>query len=462
VNPDENADTMDSLGSGRAEGPDAPDSGDGSKGTIGGFLARHAVDVRPVALPAFRRLLIGQGASAIGSMLTAVAVLVEVFRINNSSLDVGIASMAGLLPIVVLGMYGGAIVDAFDRRRILIIASLVSWVMTILLLVQALLQLENLWLICGIVAAQSGSFAVSASANGAIVPRVVERSMIAAANTLSYTLNTVGQVVGPLIAGALIVFPNGVAYAYGVDALLFTASLYAAFRLPPIPVERSDSGETARQPVPGLRSVLDGLRFLGKRPVLLMAFALDVIVMVFAMPRALFPEIAEERFPGGVGLLYSAIAIGALVAGMASGWIGRVRRQGRALMIAVAIWSLAICIAGLVDDLWVVVTLLAVAGAADLVSVVFRETILVAYTPDEMRGRLQGVYIVTASGGPRLGDLRAGLMAAMLGVTASWVVGGLISLVLVLAVGLSVRPFWKYDTARLGQQATGPRGDADD
>ena len=165
---------------------------------------------------------------------------------------------------------------------------------------------------------------------------------------------------------------------------------------------------------PGLRSVIDGLAFIATRPVLLMSFAVDIAAMVLAMPRALFPELAVDRFHdvGAVGWLFAAIAIGSVVAGLFSGWIGRVRRQGMALIIAVVVWGAAVALAGLAHSLWLAVLLLAVGGAADLVSAVYRQTILQTYAPDQMRGRLQGVFTVVVAGGPRLGDLRAGVTAA--------------------------------------------------
>jgi MFS family permease len=232
-----------------------------------------------------------------------------------------------------------------------------------------------------------------------------------------------------------------------VDAALFTVGLYAALRLPALP----PLGETTR---PGLRSVAAGLAFIATRPVLLMSFAVDIVAMVFAMPRALFPEVAETRFdgPGDAAWLFAAISIGSVVAGVASGWIGRVRRQGLALVLAVLAWGAAVAVSGLARSLWLAVLLLAVAGAADLVSAVYRQTILQTYAPDEMRGRMQGVFIVVVAGGPRLGDLRAGATAATFGATASWVGGGLACVVLVLVLAALSPALVRY---RAGEDSTG-------
>ena len=268
-----------------------------------------------------------------------------------------------------------------------------------------------------------------------------------AANTLNFTVGNVGQVLGPLIAGVLVGLTNGFAWAYGADGVLFTIALYSALRLPPIPPDGTLNKA-------GLGSVLDGLRFIATRPVLIMSFGVDICAMVLAMPRALYPEVAADRFHGNVGPLYAAIAIGSVVAGLSSGWIGRVRRQGVALTVAIVGWGLAVAAAGLATALWIAVVLLAVAGAADLVSSVYRQTILQTYAPDEMRGRMQGVFIAVVGGGPRLGDVRAGVTASATTATVSWVAGGILCAGLVAVLGVLVRPFWRYDAhARLAAPA---------
>ena len=405
------------------------------------LLARHAVDTRRLRIPAYRRVLIGQGTSFVGSMLTQVAVPVQVYDLTRSSLYVGFVGLAGLVPIVVFGIYGGAIADAVDRRVLYLWSSVGAWAVTLALLAQTLLGLGNVWLILALVMVQSALFAIASSARGAIVPRIVDLELVPAANTLNFTVGNIGGVVGPLLAGLLLVLPNGFALAYAADALLFTAALYSVLRLPSIPPQ----GERQR---PDLRAVAEGLRFIAVRPVLLMSFAVDIAAMVLAMPRSLFPAVADERFGGQVGPLYAAIAIGAVIAGLSSGWIGRVRRQGRALTLAIVGWGAAVAVSGLVGQLWVVVALLALAGAFDLVSAVYRQTILQTYAPDEMRGRTQGVFIAVVAGGPRLGDVRAGATAAVTSPTFSWVAGGIACMAVVIVAGLLVRPFWRYDTSR--------------
>jgi MFS family permease len=389
------------------------------------LLRRAAIDVEPLRHLDYRRLWIGNSVATLGFQLTAVAVPVQVFAITRSSFWVGLLGGAGLVPLVIFGLWGGAIADAVDRRLLVLVSSLVEWVCTGALLLQAVLGLDHLGLLLALVAVQSGAFAVSSSTWGAVVPRLLPVGSVPAANTLSFTASNLASVIGPLLAG-LVLSQWSFSAAYALDAALFTVSLYAAFRLPSLPpLERTGA--------PGLRSVIDGLAFIATRPVLLLSFAVDIAAMVLAMPKALFPEAATE-FGGAsaVGWLFAAIALGSVLAGITSGWIGRVRRQGVALVLAVIGWGLAVAGAGLTHRLWAAVALLAVAGAADLVSAVYRQTILQTYAPDEMRGRMQGVFIVVVTGGPRLGDLRAGATAAVFGLHAAWVGGGLACAVLVV------------------------------
>jgi MFS family permease len=415
------------------------------------LLHRVAVDVRPLRHGDFRRLFIGQGVSFIGFQLTSVAVSVEMFAVTGSSFWVGLIGLAALLPLVVFGLYGGAISDAVDRRLLYLVSSCVVWAATLALLTQALLHADNRWLLLGLVALQTVGFAVSAPVRGAIVPRLLPVELVPAGNTLNFTASTAGAVLGPLLAGVILAH-GGYAWAYGADAVLFTVGFYAALRLPPIP----PLGDKVK---PGLRAVLDGLAFIATRPILLMSFAVDIAAMVLAMPRALFPEIAVDRFHdvGAVGWLFAAIAIGSVLAGLGSGWIGRVRRQGLALIVAVIGWGIAVALAGLAHSLWLCVLLLAVAGAADLVSAVYRQTILQTYAPDEMRGRLQGVFTVVVAGGPRLGDLRAGVTAAGVGATASWVGGGLACVVLVVILAAAVPALRHYQSAAPAAEPGGLR-----
>lgn len=395
------------------------------------------LDVRPLSFTSFRRTFLGQAAAIVGTSLTRVAVPVQVYSISGSSADVGLVGAAMLVPMVVFGLYGGALADTINRRVLYLSSSALTWMGTLTLLVQSVLQLKSIGLILVLVALQSAGFAVSASVRGAIIPALVPKELIPAANALTYTVSNVGQVAGPLLAGALVTQRHGFVIAYATDALLFTGMLYAVFRLPHLP--RADPAGRN-----GARALVEGLRFLTHSPVLLMAFGVDFIAMFFAMPEALFPQAAANRFGGGVGLLYAAVAIGSVLAGLLSGWINKVQRQGVALTIAGALWCATIAAAGISHLLWVTFALLVIAGSADLVSAVYRQTLLQTYVRDDMRGRMQGVYTVSVAGGPGLGDLRAGLMAASLGLTIAWTGTALIGLGLLLLCAVATRAFWLY------------------
>lgn len=435
--------------------------------------ARWAIDVRPLRIPAYRRLWLGNAVSMYGFQFTAVAVPVQMYALTEDSLWVGLLGVAALVPLLIFALWGGAVADLVDRRRLLLTSSTVLWVSTFGLLVQSVAGLGSPILLLVLIAVQSTAFAISSPTRQAIIPRLVPEALVPAANTLSYTTHTAGGVLGPLTAGVIFAaYPVGRALpvAYAVDALLFAVSFWATLRLPPMPptdggaatggaaTGAAGAGRAVRSALRGLRGIADGFRYLAGTPVLLLSFAIDIIAMVLAMPRALFPEVAQERFGGGaaIGWLYSAIAIGSLLGGLTSGWIGRVRRQGLALVAAVVAWGLAVAAAGLAGRLWLAVGLLAVAGAADLVSAVFRVSMLQVYAPDRLRGRIQGVNTVVVAGGPRLGDLRAGITATAFGVGFSWVGGGLAAAGLALALAVAFPALARYRTTAAGGSDDSP------
>jgi MFS family permease len=412
------------------------------------WVRRHAIDVRTLRFPPFRRLFIGTAVSSIGLQFTAVAVPVQMYQITKSSFWVGMLGLAGLVPLVGTALWGGAVADVLDRRKLLLGSSVLMWAVTLALLIQGVAGHGNRYVLLALVVLQSMAFGLSTPTRAAIIPRLIPADEMPAANTLSFTTFSAGTVVGPLLAGLVLAhFP--VATAYAVDAALFTVVLWAALRLPDLPplVDRRDAGDGALALVRARSAdVAYGLRFIVTSPVLLLSFAIDIIAMALALPRALFPEVAEERFggPGAVGWLYAAIAIGSLLAGLSSGWIGRVRRQGVALICAVVAWGGAVALAGLAHHLWLAVLLLAAGGAADLVSSVYRQTILQVYAPDELRGRLQGVFTAVVAGGPRLGDIRSGASAHYFGVTGSWVGGGIAAVVSAVALSAAFPALRRY------------------
>ncbi|WP_431902894.1 MFS transporter [Nonomuraea sp. bgisy101] len=397
------------------------------------------VDTRPLRVAAYRRLWWGQAVSHIGVAVTVVAVSQQVWDLTRSSFWVGMLGLANLIPLVVFGLWGGAVADAMDRRKLLIVGCVVAWASTLLLVAQALLGLGNVYVLLVAVALGAAGFAISSSTRGAIIPRLLVPEYVPAANALNSLVFSIGAVFGPMIGGVVLA-TGGFASAYAIDAVLFSASLYAALRLPTL----EPLGSVVR---PGARAVWEGLRFITGSPVLLMSFVVDIIAMVFALPRALFPELVAERFGGSMialGWLTSAMALGSVVGAVFSGWVGTIRRQGVALVVVIAVWGLAVAAAGMAHELWLVVTFMAVGGMADVVSSVWRQSILQLHAPDEMRGRMQGVFMVVVAGGPRLGDLRAGATATAFGLTGSWVGGGLACALAVLLVGLAVPAFRNY------------------
>jgi MFS family permease len=396
----------------------------------------------------------GSSLSSIGSMVTGVAVGLQVYDLTGSTFKVGLVGLFALVPLVALGLYGGSIVDAYDRRRVIIITSSGLLLLASAFTLQAWLEVENLWLLYGLVAVQSGLFAVNSPARSAITPRLLPIELLPAANALSSLSSSLGMTIGPLLAGVLVA-SWGFAGTFLVEAVLLSIALLTLIALPPLPPE----GEVRRS---GLRSVLEGLSFLRTRPNVRMTFLVDLAAMVLAMPRVLFPAIGTVLIGGGattVGILSAGIAGGSIAAGILSGPLGNVRRQGLAVLLSVIGWGLAITAFGLVIaltpdppadgsaawTLWPAVACLALAGAADAVSAVFRMTILQAATPDAMRGRLQGVFIVVVAGGPRLGDLLLGTVAEAGSETLAAIGGGLACVLVVIALGVSQSRFARYD-----------------
>jgi len=398
-------------------------------------------DVSPLReFPDFRRLWFGHSVSSLGQQMTAIAVAVQVYSLTGSNFSVGLVGLFSVVPLIVFGLLGGAIADSLDRRLVGLVTALGLAGVSILLAVQAFLDLDRVWPLYAAVAVQSAFFAVNNPARSSMLPRLLPADRLPAANALNSIAMALSMTVGPMLGG-LVIGLWGFQAAYLIDALAFTAALYAMWRLPSMrPVREQGARRRA--------SVREGLRFLRTRPNVRMTFLGDIVAMVFGMPRALFPAMAATLYGGGattVGLLVAAPAVGALAGGLFSGWLGHVQRQGRAVVLAVIAWGTCIAAFGLGGPLWLGLFLLALAGCADTVSMVFRNTIMQVATPDAMRGRLAGVFIVVVAGGPRLGDFEAGSMATLTDERTAVVGGGLACVVLMVALSLRWRGFWRYD-----------------
>jgi len=409
---------------------------------------RLVTDVRPLRhSPDYRRLWFGLTVGQLGQQMTAVTIAYQVYTLTGSSFAVGLVGLYALVPLVAFGLYGGALLDAVDRRLVALAASAGQWLMSLVLVAQAVLDVRSVGLLYAVVAVQTACFAVNNPARSAIIPKLLPAELLPAANALGMASFNLGFTVGPLLGGVVIGW-QGVEWAYGIDSVAFTAALYALLRLPPMRPENA-----AGRP-PGMRSVVEGLRFLGRAPNLRMTFILDLCAMVLAQPRALFPALALTVYVGGpstLGLLQAAPAIGSLAAFALSGWISHVHRHGLAIAVSVACYGAAVAAAGfaaigLPGLLWLGVTFLALSGSADMVSAAYRSTMLQVAAPDAMRGRLQGIFTVVVAGGPRLGDFLAGSLAELTSDTAAIAIGGCACIAGVVVSCAAQRRFLRYDS----------------
>lgn len=404
---------------------------------------RWAMDTRPLRRPAYRRLWSSTIVTAVGSQLTAVAVPKQIYDLTGSSAWVGYASLAGLVPMVVFALWGGAVADTVDRRTLLLITNSGIAVTSVLFWVQAVTGLESVWALMLLLALQQAFFGLNSPARNASVARLVPAEELTAAAALGSTVMQLGLVAGPLLAGALIPV-IGLAELYLIDALALCITLWAVYKLPPLPP--LDTGTPRRA---GWREVAAGFRYIALHKVLLLSFLADIIAMVLGMPRALFPQLADTTYASygeglALGLLFAAIPIGAVVGGLMSGTFSRSHRHGLMVIAAVMAWGAAITGFGLSTSLWFAVVFLAVAGVADMVSMVFRGAILLAAATDEMRGRMQGVFTVVVAGGPRLADFLHGTAGAAFGARAAVAGGGLLVVVAMLLLATTTPALRRY------------------
>ncbi|GAA2005422.1 MFS transporter [Microbacterium ulmi] len=422
----------------------------------------HFIDLRPFAAsPAFARMWIGSTLAGLGGQLTIVAVMLHMYELTGSTFAVAMIAVAGLVPMILAGLYGGMLADAFDRRRVALIAASVTFASTLLLAVLAWGQFETVWWLYVLSVVNSSANSIVMAARQSIVPRLVPRELLPAASALNGITVGIMVMAGPALAGVLVAFA-GYAWTYSIDVVLMTSLFLGLWTLPAIHPE----GEIVR---PGLESLRDGWRFLTRGSNIRLQFLLDIVAMTFGQPIALFPAIGAVLLGGGpitTGLLTASIAAGAFVSSVFSGPVGRVRRQGLGIERAILVYGGAIALFGValgagalgwfapdvvdVDHANVVVLVLAMialalAGAADNVSSIFRNTMVLAAVPDSVRGRLQGLFIVVVAGGPRVGAFYAGTLATF---TALWfppLLGGFVIVGLVaFLVRLSPR-FRAYD-----------------
>jgi MFS family permease len=411
--------------------------------------------------PPFARLWLGGAISGIGSQMTIVAIGLQIYDITASTLAVSLVALFALVPMVVFGIYGGMLADVFDRRKIALIAAILAWTSTATIALLAWLDVETVWPLYLLTTVNAVASTVIGSTRMAILPRLLPTRLLPAASALAGISGGIMVTVGPALAGVLVA-AVGFGWTYTVDVVLFVFAFMGIATLPRIV---PDPGAQR----PGFRSLMEGLHFLHRAPNIKMSFIVDIVAMTFGQPRVLFPAVGALVLGGGavtVGILTAAYAIGALLSSVVSGPLGSVRLQGRAVGRAIVSYGACILAFGIVlavmgtgwfgavsasishaniPALVIASLTLVCAGAADNISAIFRMTILQTAAPDAMRGRIQGVYTVVVTGGPRIGDLYAGVIAT---VAALWwppVVGGIVIMVVVGSVMRFQRTFKHYD-----------------
>lgn len=391
-------------------------------------LRRIAIDLTPLRVSRDFRLLYFAGfVSALGVQVARTAIYIQVFDLTRSTVAVGMIGLTGFVALVLGTLIGSGFIDAHDRRTTLAWTQVALIAASALLVIGATMDRSGLWLVFMANAIMAFTSAIDGPARQAMIPRLVGTRLLPSAVTLNQVAWQTVSIVGPAVGGVVIAVTGGYALPYWFNLVTYGALLLAALAMHPMPPER------AERVVRGRRAVTEGLGFVRRNRLIQSTFVIDLIAMIFGLPVALFPVIAISQFHRGaavVGLLFAAPSVGALLQAVASGWAKHVVRQGVAVLWSVAGWGAAIAAFGLVGTrLWLALLLLAVAGAADVISAIFRSTIMQVTTPDHLRGRVGALFTLVVTGGPRLGDFEAGVVAQAFSPTISVVTGGLACIV---------------------------------
>jgi MFS family permease len=402
-------------------------------------VSRFVVDITPLRkYRHFRRLWAGQVVSGMGSQLTLVAVSFQAYSLTHSTLVVGLLGPAQLVPLLAGALWGGTLADAIDRKRVLILTQIAMATAIGGLVVNASFSHPSVWPLFVCTAASAGFQGVDWPARRAALPMLVDTQDVTAAIALQTTIQQLALVAGPALAGVLIA-TLGLSAVYGIDVTSFSLALIAAVLLPALV---PSGGGTPM----GLRSMAEGFRHLRKEKLLSATYMIDLNAMIFGMPRAVFPALGVGLFGGGagvVGLLYAAPGGGALIGSLFTGWCGRVHHQGRAVAACVVMWGVTIALFGVVPVLWIGLVLLALAGAADVVSAVFRQAVQQRAVPEHLQGRLSGTFFAVVAGGPRVGDAETGVAAAIGGPQFAVWSGGLACVIGVAILLWRVPELWR-------------------
>lgn len=391
-------------------------------------------------VPGYRLLFVGMLLAQAGRQLTVVAVPIQIFRITGSTLAVGMLGLAQLVPMLAVSLVGGALADAVDRRRLLVLAEVVLALSGLGLWWNSIASTPLVWPLYVLTAVNAGISAIHNPARQALLPGLVGRKLFPAALALNQTQTNLAKTGIPALGGLLIAF-SGLPVTYAVQTVTFIGAAVVISRIPPVDVEGGKRSFSTS-------SIREGFRFLKARRVIQAALLMDLSAMVFGMPSALFPAFGTDVLGGDaftVGLLFAAPGAGSLVAAFTSGWVPRVRRQGLAVTIAVSCWGLGIVIFGLSRSLWLALAMLAFSGAADVVSAIFRQSIVQLSVPDSMRGRLSAIHTAASGGGPALGDVEAGVVAELSSVRFSVVSGGALCALGALAITRWSPAFLHYE-----------------
>jgi MFS family permease len=420
--------------------PNEPPPGPSTRPGWGRRIREIALDLTPLRESRdYRLIYFGTSVSSIGSHITFVAVPFQVFNLTESSLAVGLLGLCDLIPLLTLSVVGGLFADTMDKRRLLLITEGVALACSLGLALNVASGDPQLWVIYTLATVSAGAYALGSPALRSATPRLVRKELLPSAAALQHLYHNIGAIAGPVASGTLIA-TFGLTTTYLVDVVTFFVSILFIWRMSPLPP--ADDVERAT-----LKSVLDGVKFLKGKRVLQGSFIVDINAMVFGMPYALFPAVAASRFGGPevLGLLYAAPSAGSLLVSLTSGWVGRVRRQGLIVYVSVIGWGAALVLFGFADALWLALGALALAGAADSVSGIFRTAILQTATPAHMLGRLHGVELAVVASGPAIGDFEAGALAALTSVQFSIVFGGLACIAGVGVMALLMPQFARYD-----------------
>jgi MFS family permease len=407
------------------------------------LLARLAVDITPLrSSPGFRRLWTSQAIAYVAWRMMLVLVPVQVYRLTGSTLAVGLLALTQFVPLVVLTIVGGALADTHDRRGVLLRSNTGIAVVTGAFVVVSIPHHTSVAVVFVLGFLAWSSFSLGSGAGRSLTPRLVPLDQLPAAAALNGLITNLGLIVGPALAGVLIGW-IGLASTYGISLAGMLAATAAVRGVPRVPPEEGALGLS-------LGAIVDGFRYLAAQHIVLGFFLIDSLAMLFGMPSALFPALAQHIFrdPASVGYLFAAPAVGAFLIALFSGWAARVRRQGVAIVVAASGWGVAITAFGLTRSLLVGVVLLGLAGAADQVSAIFRSTIVLTVTPDRMRGRLGGIEFAQVAGTPSLGNLEAGVVASLTSLRFSIVSGGIGCVLATLAVAACFPVLLRYDAAR--------------